>query len=60
MVSETGPSEVEQHRDAIVPVMVPEVNPGDSSAGTPKHPASKINNAEIKIIGKMILVLSFI
>ena len=44
-----------------MPVMVPvpEVNPGLTS-GVPKHPASKINNAEIKIIGKMILVLSFI
>ena len=56
----TGPSEVEQQGAAIVPVMVPPVNPGYSSAGTPKHPVSKINNAEIKIIGKMILVLSFI
>jgi len=44
----------------MIPVMVPGVYPGDSSAGTPKQPLSKINNAEIKIIGKMILKLNFI
>jgi hypothetical protein len=52
-----------QHGAAIMPVIVlvpTSVTPGSSSAGTPKQPLSKINNAEIKIIGKMILVLSFI
>jgi hypothetical protein len=34
------------------------VYPG--SGVTPRHPAYKINNAEIKIIGKMVLKLNFI
>jgi len=54
---------VSQQGAAIIPVMIPVpvvVIPGDSSPGTLKHPASKINNAEIKIIGKIILKLNFI
>src|SRR5665648_241874 len=44
----------------MIPVIVPGVYPGDSSGVTPAHPVSKINNAEIKIIGKIVLKLNFI
>ena len=54
-------AEFSQHGAAIIPVIVPGVNPGDSSEGvTPPQPTSRIANAEIRITGKMILVLSFI
>jgi len=40
--------------------MVPGVYPGASSVGATKQPTSRIANAEINKIGKMILKLNFI
>jgi hypothetical protein len=46
----------------MVPIMVPVpgVTPGDSSEGVVIQPASKINNAEIISMGKIILTFIFI